>query len=231
MSMLLSILIPTMTSRRVLFARMQADLDAQIRKSGYENEVEILALEDDGTVSTGSKRNQLMSRASGNFIAFVDDDDEVSSDYIQRIVEVLKRRPQIDCIGIKGLAFFRGKHPRQFNYSVRYKDYWSENGVGYGPPYHLNPIRREIAVKYPFADVSYSEDIDWAMRLARAGALQEEEFIDSTLYRYYTRRVYVYQWLLDKTENFRHRWGLRAVNRLRIKETISDHRRGARAGD
>ena len=44
-----------------------------------------------------------------------------------------------------------------------------EGGVYFGPPYHLNPIRREIAYRYKFEDINYSEDIDWAMRICRDG--------------------------------------------------------------
>ena len=215
--MLLSILIPTLISRRTLFARMYTHLAAQIHRCGCQHEVEVLHLEDDGQQSIGIKRNVLVEKATGRFIVFVDDDDEVSDDYVERIVCVLRNRPEIDCIGIRGIITFRGKHPHEFIHSLQYTDYFSKRGVYYRPPYHLNPVRREIAVRYRFADVSYSEDIDWALQLRRAGALQNEAFIDSILYYYYSRRHYAYQWALDVTEPVRHALGLRAANRLRVR--------------
>jgi hypothetical protein len=145
----------------------------------------------------------------------VDDDDWVSADYVDRIREAILRRPDIDCIGIRGLITFRGKHPCEFVHSVRYQDYFSENGSYFRPPYHLNPIRREIASKYTFADVRYSEDIDWALRIAKDRALEREESIDSVLYFYRSRRSWTYQCLLDRSEKVRHALGIRMANRLR----------------
>lgn len=227
--MLLSILIPTLVSRRVLCARISSQLQAQIASCRCEAEVELLQLEDAGEQTTGAKRNALVSRARGRFVAFVDDDDEVSCDYVERVVDRLRSRPGIDCIGFRGTISFRGRHPREFTHSIRYKDYCSKGGTYYRPPYHLNPMRRDIAIRYPFADVSYSEDIDFAMRLQRDGVLREEEFIDSILYYYYSRRSYAWQVLLDRTEPIRHRFGLRAANRLRLLPVAMDRRPDAPA--
>jgi hypothetical protein len=64
--------------------------------------------------------------------------------------------------------------------------------------------------------VSCSEDLDWALRMRDDRALQREEFIDSVLYYYHSRRWWCYQWLLDGTETLRHKLGIRMVNRLRL---------------
>jgi glycosyltransferase involved in cell wall biosynthesis len=218
--MLLSLLIPTLESRRALFAELEQELQCQIREGGWDGEVEILHITDSGECSTGQKRNQLIARASGLFIAFVDDDDRVSPDYVTRICEAIERRPEIDCIGIRGVITFRGSHLREFIHSLRYTDYFSCNHTYYRPPYHLNPMRREIAARYRFPDISYSEDIDWALRIRRDGVLKVEEFIDAPLYFYRSRRAWIYQWLLDNTESFRHRFGIRLVNRLPIQNAI-----------
>ena len=223
--MLLSILIPTLVSRRPLFARMQAHLGAQIGRCGSEDEVQVLHLEDNREQTTGAKRNALIEMAAGRFVAFVDDDDRVSDDYVERILGVLRRQPDIDCIGIRGLITFRGRHPHEFIHSLRYNDYFSQGGIYYRPPYHLNPIRRDIASRYRFADVSYSEDIDWALRLRDDNALQEEEFVDAILYHYNSRRNYGYQWALDNTERIRHTLGLRAANRLKLRPAASGRER------
>jgi hypothetical protein len=42
---------------------------------------------------------------------------------------------------------------------------FKQGGIYYRPAVHINPIRREIARRYRFEEVSYSEDIDWAMQL------------------------------------------------------------------
>ncbi|MEN6534696.1 MAG: glycosyltransferase [Bryobacteraceae bacterium] len=230
-AMLLSLLIPTVESRQHLFSRLAENLNTQIRESRWAHEVEVLHALDDGRQSIGEKRNRLIERASGRFVAFIDDDDEVSTDYVSRICEAIEKNPTIDCIGLRGVITFRGSHPHMFIHSVRFDDYFSRNHAYYRPPYHLNPMRREIAARYRFRDVSYSEDIEWALRIRRDGALKTEEFVDSVLYYYRSRRWWSYQWLLDQTESFRHRFGIRLSNRLTPGGAIRSKTRRANAED
>jgi len=214
--MLLSILIPTLESRRRQFAALHETLARQIADGGLEAEVEVLWVRDNGEKPTGWKRNALLDRATGAFVAFVDDDDLISPDYVSLVCEAIRRRPDVDCIGITGIITFRGRHPRVFIHSLRYSDYSSAGGVYTRPPYHLNPIRRVIAVTFRFREVSYSEDIDWALRIQEDHRLRSEEFIETALYYYRSRRLWAYQWLLDRTEAIRHLLGLRLTNRFRL---------------
>lgn len=214
--LLLSILVPTLTRRAPLFERVAGALRRQIAGNGLTGQVELLALCDDGETPTGTKRNRLLAQARGAFVVFVDDDDEVSPRYVPLICAAIARRPDIDCIGIRGVIRFQGKHPREFVHSLRYRDYSSAGGIYTRPPYHLNPMRREIAAACRFRDVSYSEDIDWALQIRERGLLCEEEFIDEVLYYYHSRRWWPYQWMLDQTEGVRHRLGLRMTNRFRF---------------
>jgi glycosyltransferase involved in cell wall biosynthesis len=215
--MTFSVLIPTLDARRELFVPLHAALTRQIREGGWDSEVEVLSLADSGVHSVGWKRNQLIARASGLFVAFIDDDDTVSPDYVSRICTTIRENPDIDCIGIRGQITFRGRHPHEFIHSLRYADYFSAGHTYFRPPYHLNPIRREIAARYRFPDVSYSEDIAWAMQMQRDGALRKEVFLDSVLYHYRSRRSWTYQWILDATESVRHRFGIRLANRLALQ--------------
>jgi hypothetical protein len=155
----------------------------------------------------------------------VDDDDDVSARYVDLIYQALIDHPAIDCVGIKGIVYFNGAHPRVFIHSLQYREYFSRDGVYYRPPYHLNPIRRAIALRYPYAAVSYSEDIDWAMRLSRAGALRREYTLNPVLYYYYSRRSWRYQRLVDWSEPVRHALGLQLANRLRVQRWLQAYLR------
>ena len=212
--MILSVLIPTLEERAAPFQHIFDKLDAQIRRAEADRDVEVLFDRDNRERCVGSKRNSLVRRAQGQFVAFVDDDDDVSDRYIATICEIIRRRPDIDCIGIKGIITFRGSHPREFTHSLQYEVYSSRRHNYFRPPYHLNPILRSIAVKYPFREVNYSEDIEWCLRLQRARALTCEEFVDQPLYFYKSRRWWIYQLLLDWSEPVRHALGLRLTNRL-----------------
>ncbi len=219
--MLLSILIPTLESRREDFLRLYRKLDSQIVRNHLRADVEILVFEDRGQHSIGKKRNALLQRAAGRFVVFVDDDDDVSDDYVRLIAAALRERPDVDCIGIKGQITFHGRHPRTIIYSVRYDQPCTRGSEYLRPPQHITPIRKEIAARYRFADTSHSEDYDWALQIRSDRALQHEYFIDEVLYYYFSRRRWTYQRLLDRTECFRHRLGLRLVNRVRIRRRLS----------
>lgn len=214
--MLLSILIPTLEDRRALFERIVAKLDAQVHACGWDDRIEILPMVDRGELPTGTKRNALLRRARGEFVASVDDDDDVSDDYVALIGGALLAYPDVDCLGIRGEVTYRGKYRRSFAYSIRYPTYRTMNGVYLRPPHHLNPMRRAIALRYPYLAVRRSEDAECALRMARDGALRREYFIERPVYRYYSRRWWVVQWTIDRTERVRHPLGLQMVNRLRL---------------
>lgn len=212
--MLLSILIPTLEKRQCQFARLYTEFQQQIQQQSDPRDIEVLFLRDSGERSIGWKRNELLERSAGTFVAFVDDDDWVSDKYVSVICGALRSHPEVDCLGIKGVITFRGSHPSEFSHSIRYREIFSRGHRYFRPPAHLNPIRREIAIRYRFADISYSEDFDWACRMRDDGALHQEFFIESPLYFYRSRRWWPYQSILDLTESFRHRYGITMLNRL-----------------
>jgi hypothetical protein len=151
----------------------------------------------------------------------VDDDDDVSDTYVEAICDALRLHPEVDCLGITGLVYFRGVHPHRFVYSARYDHYFSREGVYYRPPYMLNPTRRALAAQFPYANVNFNEDMDWALRVARAKILKCEWMLDEILYYYYSRRHWYVQWMIDVTEPIRHPLGLQYANRLRVARWLA----------
>src|SRR5262245_5464049 len=219
---LLSILIPTLEGRSVLFAELLHCLTEQIRRDGLQGRVEILSDLDDGALPIGTKRNRLMERATGRFLVFVDDDDEVCDDYVRTIISAVEHHPDVDVLGLLGEITFRGKHPRRFIMSTRFREYATRSGGYERPPHHLNPTRTEVARRYLFEEVSQREDSDRALRMARDQVLRGEHMIDSVLYYYRSRRWWPYQWVLDHTEWIRHPLGLQLVNYLRVKRWLRE---------
>lgn len=217
---LLSILIPTMESRLPLYSRLHEELTRQVTLPGAGPAIEILTLSDDGSEKVGAKRNQLMDKAKGRFLVFVDDDDRVSPNYVELILAAIRQNPAADCISFPGEITFCGQQPRKLVHSIRYIDWYEHQGEYLRPPCHITPIRSDIARPYRFAEVDYSEDVDWAMRLSRDRALQQEATINAVLYYYDSRRPYAWQWLLDKTQPIRHALGLKSVNRLSVYQRL-----------
>ncbi len=213
---LLSILVPTLVSRQAMFERLRQGLQQQIDQAGATQAVELLSLCDDGSLAVGDKRNQLMDRARGRFLVFVDDDDRVSDHYVASILAAIRQHPDVDCICCAGEIRFRGRHPRRMEHSLACTEWGLSDGCYRRPPSHITPLRADIARRYRFAAIDYSEDMDWAMRICHDGALKAEVVIDQALYFYDSRRHYAWQWLLDSTQAARHALGLRLVNRLAL---------------
>ena len=221
--MLLSILTPTLVERRERFRRIEEKLRRQIQNGPYAECVEHLRLEDTGEYSIGYKRNILMNRARGEFIVFVDDDDDVSDHYVSLICETIKSNPDIDCVGIRGTITFNGSHSHDLIHSLQYKRYFKKNSVYCRPAMHFNPMRRSIAVQYRFEDVSLGEDMDWSMRMVRENALKKECLISQPLLFYHSRRKWWYQMLIDYTEEVRRILGIQRVNLISFRRWIREH--------
>ncbi len=218
---LLSILIPTLDSRRELCERLQAELERQVAEISGGEAVEILTLRDDGGAAIGAKRNRLIDAARGRFIVFVDDDDWVSEDYVARILRAIRRNGQADCVSFAGEITFRGKHPRKLVHSIRFREWHHSDGAYLRPPCHITPVRRDIAARYPFAEIDFAEDMDWALRISRDAALAREAVIDEVLYFYRCRRPYFRQWLLDRTQPIRHALGLRFADGKKLRKHVA----------
>lgn len=175
MSKRLSILICSLEERKDLLDRLLYRLKPQ-----KDDRVEILTEVDDRKILIGKKRNILMRRATGQYVAYVDDDDLVSFDYVRKILKATKKSP--DCCGMEGIITFRGKYPCKFIHSKKYKHWSQKDGVYYRPPNHLNPIKREIARHFPFPELNKYEDRNYSTRAY--SHLKSEIYINDPIYFY-----------------------------------------------
>ena len=63
-------------------------LNEQISK--FQDKVELLVLIDNKKRTLGAKRNEMIGLAKGEYVVFIDDDDLVSEDYVESILEAIK---------------------------------------------------------------------------------------------------------------------------------------------
>jgi hypothetical protein len=163
--MLLSICIPTVPPRATMLDELLAELARQI--SHFPREVEIV-IDPRERVTIGAKRNDLIKRAIGKYVAHVDDDDLVAHDYIARVLTALKQNPNVDCTSLSGVMTTDGEDPIPFLDSIRYAQ-WSTKpnsaGVYERTPEHRNAVRRDLAIQAGFPDSSYGEDHEFSRRL------------------------------------------------------------------
>ena len=178
--MILSILIPSLTKRRGMLQNILNILQPQMT-----DQVEILTDIDDGQRTTGKKRNDLIQRAKGDYVVFVDDDDEVMPSYIADILQAAQQKP--DCIVFSGWMTTNGMQRRDFHLSIHHP-YQAEtrNGktVYLRYPNHITPIRRDIAASVPFPNQTIGEDYIWATKLHDLKLLKTEVRIHKFLYHY-----------------------------------------------
>lgn len=138
---------------------------------------------DGGEGSIGIKRQRMIEKSTAHYIAFVDDDDMVSEDYLDRIMPCLEAKP--DCVGITMHVTIDGRdwHPSPiFRHSLRFRENFQWHGQD-RTPHHLCPLRRTIALKSRFPDMMWGEDYNFALGLLEH--LKTEEWSgDQPLYFY-----------------------------------------------
>lgn len=152
--LMLSILICAIPSRRQQLERLVDYLRWQMRM--FPQQVEICVDLDEG-ITVGEKRQRLLERACGSYVAFCDDDDFVSHDYLARVLKACGEGK--DCCSLVGVITEDGNHPRRFEHSLAHSGWYTrEDGVFIRTPNHLSAVRRELALKAGFASQNVSED-------------------------------------------------------------------------
>jgi hypothetical protein len=161
----LSILIPTLHRRYAARAALLRELHRQIFALENPWRVEIHLDLDGGEKSVGEKRDQLLRRARGCYIAFIDDDDMVVPDYIADILRAITHNPDADCIVFAGRLEVDGVYAGPFDYSISHKKYYQRGNQYFRTPNHLCPVKRELALQTGFKPMKCGEDTDYAQRL------------------------------------------------------------------
>jgi len=179
----LSILIPTLKDRASHLKKLKTGLMSQATKAGVY--IEILTECDQGELTVGRKRNMLLDRAAGEFCAFVDDDDLVSTTYVKDVSTAIGQARELDCVGFFGEVYFLDRFGGTMIHSIACSN-WTEDGkFYYRPPNHLNPIRSKLAKRVRFKNIRFSEDHFWSVELRNCGLLQREIFLgEKPLYTY-----------------------------------------------
>jgi glycosyltransferase involved in cell wall biosynthesis len=169
--------------------RLSGILDPQLEK--YKASVNSF-IDDSRYKKIGRKRNELVARANGKYLCFIDDDDRVSDNYIELLLEGIKK--DVDCCSLKGIITEDGENPLLFEHSIKYKIYKTvtdsmEGDIRYERyPNHLNVVKKEHANRFPFPETNHGEDTDYATQMFKAGVLKSEHYIDQVIYYYDYRR-------------------------------------------
>jgi hypothetical protein len=175
----LAILIPTLREREAMTVALCDNLITQIQDRNVKIVIDYTGRE----MTIGAKRQMMLEKITSDYIAFIDDDDEVSANYIQLIYDAIQSEP--DVIGMRGWMTTNGTNRE--NWIIRTKYDWKTNVDGFRYvryPNHLSPIKTELALEAGFPDLRHGEDYEYSMRLKAKGNLKNEVFIDEELYHY-----------------------------------------------
>lgn len=177
----LSILICTLLERGPQFKQLvERTLAPQLKD--FDGEVEIIAYWNNGERPLANIRQDLIEAARGDYICFIDDDDQVPEYYVEKIMEALKSEP--DYVGWRMQAYWDNVKLKPTFHSLEYPK-WSEDSNGYyRNASHLNPIKRELALRERYKPLkNRPEDVQWANAIAKH--LKSQEFIEDIMYYYH----------------------------------------------
>lgn len=174
----LSILIPTIPSRvNGYFPQLVEKLNQQIGNLP----IEVIGLYDNKKQLVGQKRNHLLNLASGLFLTFVDDDDQITDDYIYEIYSTIEENRNADCIVYQVLCSINGSIPYLCKYGVEL-EYKQIPGLWTGKPAHTMVWKSELAKTCKFPTSNFGEDSEW---VAQAWPqIKKQVNIDKVLYHY-----------------------------------------------
>ncbi len=182
--MILTICIATLKSRKALLDILLSHLLTQIHEVAPD-QVEISVCSDEGEMTTGAKRNKMYREANGEYVCSIDDDDWVPSYYIYEIMKALTAKP--DAVAMNGTHTTNGAFPATWDIS-RYNPYVTtrKNGRIHYLRFHnhLSPVKKEIAIQFPFPDQKFAEDYAFAEAMHRADAIKTEVRVAKPMYEY-----------------------------------------------
>ena len=183
----LSLLICTLPERKQFLDRLISRLKPQITP-----EVEVLISDSGKEISIGKKRNELITSAKGEYIAFIDDDDWVSEQYVEKILKATDYKP--DVVGFNSIISFDQNTPRRVEITLNHTEWSHKMGkikgeehpiIYYRCPNHLSPVKRIIAKSIIFPEINNQEDKIYSLALKEK--CKDEIYIDDYMYFYDNR--------------------------------------------
>lgn len=191
------ILVLTQPSRNAMREQLSEELNRQIRIAapqkhrGGNPQVSLLVMFHDPSLTLGENRTRMLALARSEYVCFFDDDDWPAPDYVAKIFPLLDG---VDYVGFRVQTYCAHFDYWPFGetfHSLKY-DGWSRDGMNfYRDISHINPIRRELAVKAEFVDASknFGEDAHWAESMRKLGIVKTQHYIDSVMYHYIWRAL------------------------------------------
>ena len=177
-----SILIPTMSGREETLMRLLRSISEKVNRLCPDLTYEVRLAFDKKESTVGMKRERLLQEASGKYMSFIDDDDDITDEYIQDVWQCIQGNYDVMCL--RGMiSHYKFVH----SLDVKLTDYMvapGEPAVFQRPPNHLNPVLVDLVKFIHFSDVPRGEDFDWSIRVSKFGILQRQYASDNNRIHY-----------------------------------------------
>ena len=177
-----SVLIPTIPGREQALESLLSGIREKVARLAPHLRVEYCVNFDRREKSIGRKREELLQGAKGKYMSFIDDDDQITDDYVEDLratiaggFHVMRLRGQIQ------------QYTFTHSTEISLTSPMAIGSVFVRPPNHLNPMLADVAKLLHFGDAVRGEDLDWTIRLAKRGFLETEYRSDPS------RIHYIYQ--------------------------------------
>jgi hypothetical protein len=180
-----TILVATLSSRGDKFQRLLDKLLPQVDRA--QGLVTVEALWNNGERSLRDVRQDLVEHAQSAYINFVDDDDDVPPYYVEKVLPCLDG--WVHYIGWKMQCIMNGYPLNPTYHSLAYGKWYEDRRGYYRDISHLNPVRRDLALKYGDYRTTTgppgTEDSHWTVQMR--SHLECEKYIPDIMYYYHAR--------------------------------------------
>jgi hypothetical protein len=187
MSILWTIGILHLPKRAECYNALMQELNKQIAVNNAQDKIEIITETDNGENSVGKKRNNVLDKARGEYVCFIDDDDMITDIYVSKTLKALESKP--DVVELVG---YLPKYNLPFIHNLNCGGHFRKDGIQFRTPNHLNTIKTSIARQVRYPEISHGEDQDYSHRLWDSGLMKTEALIGY--------RMYIYQFDSAKSE-------------------------------
>ena len=183
METLLSILICSVENeeRKKSLQKLIYELQHQINKNYAEELVEIIIDTDNMIKSVGKKRNDLIEKAKGKYVCFIDDDDFISDNYLNVILNHLNFDYDIVLIAISQIL--DGNITKTIIPSLYIDNVVSNNSIFKTNHFHLCPHKKSIAKLVLFDCINFSEDMIYSQKIVQY--ITNYFLVEEPLYLYF----------------------------------------------
>ena len=172
----ISLLTPTIPGREKQLKALGEKLAAQIG----DKPVEWLALCDNRQRSIGAKRQALWDIARGTYCAMIDDDDDVSDDYVASLLEAAQTGA--DVITFRQRAIYNGLESEVHFGALNRDGPFIPGGITLRGPWHVCAWKREVVQGCLFGESNYGEDLVWCQQARKR--TRTAHHIDRVLHTY-----------------------------------------------